>query len=75
MEEQILTITVRTKGEPCPLTDAEIREWYAAKIAALRLPRGITVRAALVYDGELSPAVEAGGFFDALVPASKLLGF
>ena len=39
MEEQILTITVRTKGEPCPLTDAEIREWYAAKIAALFDPK------------------------------------
>jgi len=53
----------------------EVEDEVAAKIAALRLPRGITVRAALVYDGELSPAVEAGGFFDALVPASKLLGF
>ena len=53
----------------------EVEDEVAAKIAALRLPHGITVRAALVYDGELSPSVEAGGFFDALVPASKLLGF
>ncbi len=52
----------------------EIEDEVAAKIAALRLPRGITVRAALVYDGELAPSVEARGFFDALVPASRLLG-
>ncbi len=52
----------------------EIVEEVAAKIDALRVPAGTSVRATLVYDGDLSPAVEASGFFDALVPASKLLG-
>lgn len=28
----------------------------------------------LVFDGELDPVVEGDGFFDAVVPASKLLG-
>ena len=28
----------------------------------------------LVYDGELDGAVEGNGYFDAIVPARKLLG-
>lgn len=51
----------------------EVEDEVAAKIKALRLPREISVRAALVYDGELAPSVEAHGYFDALVPASRLL--
>jgi len=39
-----------------------------------QVPAGTSVRATLVYDGDLSPAVEASGFFNALVPVSKLLG-
>ncbi len=38
MEEQIITITVRTKGEKCEMSDAEIREWYEANIAKLFNP-------------------------------------
>ena len=45
----------------------------AAKVEALSLPRGISVRTALVYDGHLAPTVEAEGFFDALIPVSDLL--
>lgn len=45
----------------------------AAKVKALALPRGISVRTALVYDGRLAPHVEAEGFFDALVPVADLL--
>lgn len=39
MEEQIITITVRTKGEPCELTDEQIKAWYADKLAALFDPQ------------------------------------
>ena len=35
MEEQIITITVVTKGDPCELSDAEIKAWYAKQIAGL----------------------------------------
>lgn len=52
----------------------EVEDEVAAKIDALRLPRGISVRAALVYEGRLAPTIEARGFFDALIPASRLLG-
>ena len=36
------------------------------------IPGGVSVRTALVYDGELSPSVEACGWFDHLVPAARL---
>lgn len=39
MEEQIITITIKTKGEPCALSDAEIRAWYAERIASLFDPK------------------------------------
>ncbi|MBP5230197.1 MAG: hypothetical protein ILO68_00550 [Clostridia bacterium] len=35
MEEQIITITVRTKGEKCEMTDQEIRKWYEDGVAGL----------------------------------------
>lgn len=39
MEEQTVIITVKTKGEPCALTDAEIKAWYAERIASLFDPK------------------------------------
>ena len=39
MEEHIVTITVRTKGEKCELSTEEIREWYCAKVAGLFDPQ------------------------------------
>jgi hypothetical protein len=38
-EEQTVTITVRTGGEPCTLSDAQIEAWYAERIAALFDPK------------------------------------
>ncbi len=38
-------------------------------------PSGVSLKMALVYDGELAPSVEADAYFDALVPARRLLGF
>ena len=43
------------------------------KVSRLGVPRGTSVRTALVYVGRLSPAVEAEGYFDSVVDASKLL--
>ena len=48
----------------------EVRE----KCRRLRRPSGISLRTALVYAGELARSVEADGYFDAIVPASDLLG-
>lgn len=44
------------------------------KIARLKRPRDCSVRAALVYDGKLPPAIPADGYFDAIVPFSALIG-
>lgn len=35
MEEQIITVTIRTKGEKCEMSDEEIRTWYLSHIAGL----------------------------------------
>ncbi len=49
---------------------AEVEE----KCRRLARPAGVSLRTALVYDGELAPSVEADAYFDALVPARRLLG-
>ena len=35
---------------------------------------GMSLRTALVYDGELAPSVEADGYIDSVVPVRRLLG-
>lgn len=47
----------------------EVRE----KVSCLEVPKDISVRTALVYDGELSPAVESDRYFDFLLPLKNLL--
>lgn len=51
----------------------EIVEEVARKVARLPHPKSISIRTALVYEGELSKAVEVDGYFDALVPIEVLL--
>ena len=34
-EAQTVTITVKTQGDPCELSDDEIRAWYAERVASL----------------------------------------
>lgn len=48
----------------------EVRE----KCGRFSRPAGISLKTALVYDGELAPSVEADGYFDAVLPARRLLG-
>ena len=38
MEQQIITITVKTEGETCEMTDEEIRAWYETHVAGLFNP-------------------------------------
>lgn len=38
MEEQVITVTIRTKGEKCEMSDAEIKAWYESQIAKLFNP-------------------------------------
>ena len=41
---------------------------------ALPRPRGVSVRTALVYSGELAKSVVAEGYFDAIIPFARLIG-
>ena len=50
------------------------RDEVAEKVSRLPRRSGISVRTALVYEGQLAPIVEADGYFDAIVPFAKLLG-
>lgn len=44
------------------------------KVCAIKRREGVSVRTALVYDGHLAPIAKADGYFDAIVPFSKVLG-
>ncbi len=46
----------------------------AEKVARLRHKRGLSIRTALVYEGELAQVIRGNGYFDAIVSASDLLG-
>ena len=35
MEEQIITVTIRTQGEKCEMRDEDILHWYESRIAGL----------------------------------------
>jgi predicted hydrolase (HD superfamily) len=50
----------------------EVADEVQTKVEALGTPRGTTVRTALVYEGSISPRVEADGYFDFLIPAERL---
>lgn len=52
----------------------EIEDEMEARLARLPLRKGVSARPVLVFDGELDPVVEGDGFFDAVIPASRLLG-
>ena len=68
-DRKVCLIEIKRRNEIGPKIEKEID----AKIAALDLPRDISVRTVLVYDGHLSPTVEADGCFDAIVPVADLL--
>ena len=51
----------------------EVIDEVAEKVKRLGIGRRTSVRTALVYSGRLSPAVEADGYFDAIVDAASLL--
>ena len=52
----------------------EIEREIADKVAAFPKRRGVSIRTALVYEGELDEAVVRSGTFDIVVPFSRLLG-
>ena len=39
MEEQIITISIKTTGEKCEMTDKEIKDWYLENVGKLFDPK------------------------------------
>lgn len=52
----------------------EIIDEMIERVKKVPRPAGMSVRTALIYEGQISPAVEADGYFDALVPFRNLMG-
>ena len=52
----------------------EVIDEVDRKVRTIKRPEGVSARTALVYDGRLSPVAATDGYFDAIVPFSKLLG-
>lgn len=57
----------------CREIGREVIREVEEKVECLEVARGLSVRTALVYDGILSPAVEADRYFDFILPFEKLL--
>ena len=53
--------------------DESIEREVIEKLNRLKLPRDISRRTALVYEGKLAQSIEDGGFFDFIIPVSDLL--
>jgi hypothetical protein len=56
------------------LVPASFEDDMRRKVAALRLPRGISVRTALVHDGDVAPELAENRYIDYLVPVERLFG-
>ena len=54
--------------------DESIISEVQSRIDRIPLRKGVTPRPVLVYEGELAPYVEGSGYFDAVIPAAKLIG-
>ena len=65
----VYAIEIKRRREIGP----EVMDEMAEKVRRLKVVKGVSVRTALVYDGRISPRIEAEHGFDALVPASRLL--
>lgn len=69
-EKGVVIVEIKRKRE----IGNEIESEIAGKVKALDLPRDVSVRTALVYEGHLAPTVETNGYLDFVIPASSLLG-
>ncbi len=68
-ERMLMVVEIKRRRE----IRHEVVDEVAEKIRKLKYDRRLSIRTALVYDGLLSPSVEADRFFDFIVPADILL--
>ena len=76
-----IDLLVQTEGTVCVVEckrkkaiDKDVIQEVDRKVKKIARPDGVSIRTALVYDGELSAFVETNGYFDVLIPFKKLLG-
>ena len=55
------------------LIKADIVDEVKGKIEKIRRPSRISVRKAIIFDGELAPAVRRTGYFDAIIDVGKMI--
>ena len=60
------------EAKRCEKIGIEVEDAVREKIRRLKLPRDISVRTALVYDGYLDSTIEENNYFDYLIPAERL---
>ena len=58
----------------CKEIGYEVVDEVSEKVMRLAYDKTLSVRTALVFDGRLSPRVEADRFFDFIIPADRLFG-
>lgn len=58
----------------CKEIGYEVVDEVAEKVKRLAYDKNLSVRTALVYDGRLSPRIEADRFFDFVISADRLFG-
>ena len=68
-ERTVFVVEIKRRKE----IGSGVMDEVKAKVDALGVPRGLSVRTALVYDGKLSPAIESERYFDFIVDAKALL--
>jgi hypothetical protein len=68
-KHSLYVVEIKHRRSIDPSLIDEVRE----KVIRLRVPKGVSVRTAQVYEGQLDPKVEAEGTFDFLVPFARLL--
>jgi len=68
-ERTAIVVEVKRRKE----IGAGVIEEVKSKVDALEVSKNLSVRTALVYDGKLSPAVEAERYFDFVLDAASLL--
>lgn len=68
-DDVMYVVEVKRRRMIKPEIVAEVRD----KIRKIRRPKAISVRKALVFDGELSPVIRRGGYFDAIVDIGQMV--
>ncbi len=69
-KKSVWVVEIKRRGRIGESVEEEVRR----KVVRLGLPRDVSVRTVLVYEGRLSPSVVEDGYFDFAIPAETLLG-